>query len=339
MEKKNTYYGYLDFLRIAGAFAVVVIHVVTSAVFNAAIPITATQKLICSTIHSLMNFSVPTFIVITGFIFLGNDIAYTYKSMKKYISRIVIALIVFGFFYSILEQVFVAGSFNYRILVQSFYNIITGNLWDHLWYLYTILGIYLIIPIIKPFFITKNVWPLMISAMLLFVFNNLIPELNTYWGTEIVSVIPINNHYIFYLFAGGLLARLQPKSNCIYIAVSGIIISILLIIVKYYNNINISTEYDSLTICVLTVSNFVLVSYLFQGRSLNKFVITVSKATWGIYLLHPLFLNIQLKVFHINPFQYFPFLTVPLNCILLFIFTCWCVMLLRKLTFVQKYIL
>lgn len=339
MENKNTYYGYLDILRIVSAFAVVVIHVVTSTVFNSAIPITPTEKLFCSTIHSIMNFSVPTFIMITGFIFLGNEINYTYNSMKKYVFKIIIALILFGSFYSLLEQVFVARTFNYNMFIQTIYNIITGNLWDHLWYLYTILGMYLIIPIIKPFFITRNVKPLIVATALILICNNMIPEFNTYCGTEIISVIPLFNKYICYLFLGGLLAKTKPKISYMYLSIIGLIVAIILIIIKYYNGLDLNTEYDSLTICVLTVSFFVLISHFFKDYSPNKYLINISKATWGIYLLHPLFLNIQLKFLHINPFQFLPTVMVPLNCILLFIITYWFVKLLRSLSFVKKYIL
>lgn len=331
MEKK--YYGYLDILRILSAFAVIMIHVVTASVFTN-LNVTTGQVTVCSCIHSIMNFSIAIFLMITGFIFLGNKINYTYQNMKKYLIKIVSALICFGVFYSMLEQIFTTRTIVLNMIPRAFYDIITGNLWDHMWYLYVVIGMYFIIPIIKPVFLNNKLNTLITITAIIYLFNIVIPEFEGYTGIAINFSIPINGGFLFYVFAGGCLAKMDTDNIKISWSIFGIIGSILLIIMRYIAFIpSFFSEYNSIIISILSISVFCLCRSLFKNYIPNKVVIEVSKCTWGIYLIHPFFLNIQLKLLGINPLLILPQITIVIDAITLFAISLLASYILRKIKF------
>jgi surface polysaccharide O-acyltransferase-like enzyme len=91
--------------------------------------------------------------MITGVLFLNPEKDITLEKMlKKYVFRIVLAIILFGIPYCFMEIIFDANMvFNIGQIGVAILNAVQGKSWDHIWYLYMIAGLYLCIPLIKIF--------------------------------------------------------------------------------------------------------------------------------------------------------------------------------------------
>ena len=63
----------IDLLRVFSAIAVIIIHTVSSPVANSTVEIDALLLSNLSMIHSLMNWSVPVFFMITGYCLLKKE--------------------------------------------------------------------------------------------------------------------------------------------------------------------------------------------------------------------------------------------------------------------------
>ncbi len=101
-------------------------------------------RLLCY--KSLLEFCVPIFVMISGALFLSPGKSVTFdKVIKKYVKRIVYALVVFAFPMCTAETLFTQSGG----LICSITNWITGKSWDYMSYLYMLIGLYLLTPIIK----------------------------------------------------------------------------------------------------------------------------------------------------------------------------------------------
>ena len=75
----------------------------------------------------------------------------TYSYCLHHVLKFIKILFTVGLFYSLLEEVFIAKKFSITILGTSILNVFTGNLWDHMWFIYAIIGVYLVMPVLHSF--------------------------------------------------------------------------------------------------------------------------------------------------------------------------------------------
>ena len=101
--------------------------------------------------------AIPCFLMITGCLLLDPKKDINFNKIKKYLIRIIGALAIFGFTFCFIENIFNHGFNNIpNLLYKSFINLITGNSWSHMWYLYMLIGIYIITPILRTFVKNTN---------------------------------------------------------------------------------------------------------------------------------------------------------------------------------------
>lgn len=82
---------------------------------------------------------------------------------------------------------------------------INGNSWSHLWYLYALIGLYLILPMLKAFVNNSNEKTLLYLISVIFIFSFVIKLIDKVSGATIAFEIPITGFAIFYALAGKLL--------------------------------------------------------------------------------------------------------------------------------------
>lgn len=316
----------IDILRIISALAVIIIHVVSAPVANAIGTVPASLEQSLHLIHILMKWSVPVFFMITGYCVLSKKEC-SYKYSFSHVGKYIGVLFTVGLFYALLEQVFAFRTFNLDILKISLFNVISGNLWDHMWYVYAIIGVYLVLPVLHSFFQQgeKNIY---ILTGLLFLFTILVP---TVQGILPVGIDFPFGGYLFYVCFGGLVAKCHISKNVYGCSVICAVISVVYIILTHVTR---DFGYNSLAVAVIAMSVFLLVSKL--DIKPNEIILKVSACTWGIYLLHPFFINIILKLFKIDLLTTLPYLKLVVFLIVIAVMSYVATYILRKIPFIKK---
>ena len=197
MDKKERKSS-IDLLRVLSAFAVIVIHIVSAPVTNSNTEIDISIVNTLNTIHVLMNWAVPVFFMITGYCLLQKA-EVTYRYCFNHVAKYIGVLFSVGLSYALMELIFSAKTINAWIIVEAIKNVIVGNIWDHMWFVYEIIGIYLVMPVIHTFMQQgrKNI---LVLTSLLFVFGILLPTLEKY--VDVGINIPFGG-YLFYVCLGG----------------------------------------------------------------------------------------------------------------------------------------
>ena len=280
----------IDLLRVMATLAVITIHVSTAPLGNASPEVYSSVFLNMELIHILMQWSVPVFFMITGFCSMQKDTcsySYCFSKVLKYIG----VLFTVGLFYALLEEIFKVRTFSFTMVINALKCVISGSLWEHMWFVYSIIGIYLILPVVHCFMQQgeKNIY--ILTGLLLF-FTILSPAIGKYImiGVE----FPFTG-YLFYVCFGGMAAKCKIDKKWEYPAYFVIAVSIV------YLFINVGKElfvFKHPLVCFMAMSIFFVISR--KNISYNKYVHNIAKCTWGIYLLHPFFMNIALKLFKID---------------------------------------
>jgi surface polysaccharide O-acyltransferase-like enzyme len=254
-----------------------------------------------------MSWAVPVFLMITGVLLLKNEKTITYTvCIKKYCKRIVLALFVFGVPFSMLEIFMDSRKISVSMIADAVVNVITGKSWTHLWYLYALIGIYLILPVIKSFTDHCGRRTQGYFLIILFLFNFVIPFLNRILHITIGFEIPVSSYTVFYLVLGHYLDEEMPGllkkrwfSVCLILgcAVTTIAVNSLI-----YPEGNADLGSGSMLSAIEAVAVFSLV-YTFTFRQ-NTYIWSVDRLCFGVYLVHPVFINFTYKFLKITPLSF-----------------------------------
>ena len=139
-------FAYLDLLRIIAAFLVIVNHT-NSLVFKALTPANATWWLSVLWYY-VSKIAVPLFVMISGACLLQRRD--TYRQAFGRFFRIVLALVVFSYFYYLLRVAQGGWSWDRALrLDQFFLTVWQGRITDSFWYLYFYAGMMVMLPLLQ----------------------------------------------------------------------------------------------------------------------------------------------------------------------------------------------
>lgn len=318
----------IDLLRVMSAIAVIIIHSVTAPVANSTSIVAPSLLNTLNILHNLMKWAIPVFFMISGYCLFSKQEC-SYKYCISHVLKYIAVLFTIGLFYAVLEEVFITKSISVALIYNSILNVISGHSWVHMWFVYTIIGIYLVIPVIHCF-MQKSDENIYIFTGLLFLFNILLPAINRSGLIYIIIDFPFCG-YLFYVCFGGLVAKCKVGKLCYYLFPILGLISVIYIILFSHNQ---SFDYNSLSICILAISIFLTINNIVIKQ--NTFISKLATCTWGIYLIHPLFINIILKFLKMDLLSSMSYIKLPLFCISIFLLSYIFVCIFKKFPLIKK---
>ena len=287
----------IDILRIVSALAIIGIHIIRCPIHNSTAIAPALEANL-SMAHRLLLWAVPVFFMITGYCLMQKQDC-TYKYAFKHVRKYIAVLFTVGLFFALLELFFAQRTINFSIIKTAFLNVIVGNLWDHMWFVYSIIGIYLVVPLFHNFF-QKSKTNAEITTLLLLIFTVLLPQFKS--KLAVANDYPFVG-YLFYVCFGMLIAKTKPGKIFIPISVIGAIVSAIYLAT---NPLNEEFNYLSLGVAICAASIFTLATYIKAEK--NKTLLNLSNSTWGVYLIHTFFINIAVKVLNLDLLSSLPYL-------------------------------
>ncbi len=198
---------FLDVLRVLATCAVVLMHVLTGATDVTDASIVPEYRSLLLSVMDLVTWCVPIFLLISGYLFLNPERTLTYPVMvKKYCRRIALAILLFGVPYAASELVVAEKSFRVMMIPEALKMTLTGHTWSHMWYLYLILFLYLITPLLKKVLQILPVWSVVAVMTVIFLGSSVAPFLNKVLDVNSIPVLPDGGVYFLYYLCGYLFA-------------------------------------------------------------------------------------------------------------------------------------
>ena len=334
-----------DFLRVFAILAVIIQHY-TPAILDAEIDSFLSFEWGVANFYAcLCNFCVPVFIMISGAFLLDPSKKKTTKDLfSKNISKILILIVFWGILYGIIKHLFFSeASFTiFSIIGPLFYKRFP---WYHLWFLYLILALYLLTPLLRVY--TQHASRKNIEYLLLLFFfiscikawNFLMPNLN-------FNIIELTG-YVGYYVAGYYLSKYsftRKTTHLIYIV--GLLSFVLSFILTFVFSIKNGTrEPFFIDNIIPTTILFSYAVFLFVKNQVSQirnamFIKTIrflASYVLGVYLIHDLFIQLfRLIGFTVNSFSVIG--SIPILGITTFGLSVVSVVLIKKIPFFGKYI-
>lgn len=328
---------HLDILRIIAAFAVVMYHILISSASND-VTISSYTRSIIMAFSSTIQWHIPVFFMITGYLWLDEDKKCTFSKIVPNIKRFILVLLTFGYVYAIIERIYNFNEISLTTIIYSFIDVLKGNSWDHMWFLYATIGVYILLPILKPFFDSQPTKLICIVWGILFFFTIINPIIEYIFKYSFPIDFPITKP-AFYAFTGGMLTKIKTPSKTItQIALIVLISNTLIIFITRISNF-LDGNLLTILIYISAVSLFITIIGFFNNKKESSLIYNISICTFGIYLIHPFFINLIIKFLHIYPFKYYSIISVLSMFIVIAVLSYFITYILRKISFIRKYIL
>ncbi len=345
MEKIKEKIIWLDCLRVISTFAVIVIH--TAANLNRQFGhVEATDWWAANCWQGLSRFCVPIFFMISGVTVLGRDLPIK-EHFKKPFVRIIVPFLFWHCCY-----MFFNWYVRYKAMPMGVWDSVKfiGNQFQHyssyhFWYIYTLIGIYCILPVFNRWIKSASKFELEVMLgiwLLTFLVNN-----EGLLGGAFTINLPYNSGYLGYMLLGYYLyhqvynEQIIKKLSLFMFVFGGALVlwptfylsaSKGILDLRFYSNFSPGVLLESMGIFLM--AKYYRWEWKYKGlEGLRNFV---SVNSYGIYCAHLLGLFYLAKVgIHFHVFQ--PFLGIPIAAISCLIVCGMVVLLLKKIPF-GKYI-
>jgi surface polysaccharide O-acyltransferase-like enzyme len=317
MENKEARLYYVDLLRIIAGILVIVIHI-SDPFLNLVTIFGGKTWWIANILNSFSRISVPLFIVLSGSILISRKNICGLKTfIKMRLSKILIPLLFWLVFYTYWNSVWFKEPIDTNKLISSVLSVKIS----HLYFLVIMSGLYIITPILSVFSKNSSLiykkYLLLISlipSMFLTFTNRFFPE-----GAYIANIYTLFFGYICFYYAGDFFrTKIISKSKILLLSLFFILIGFLNAFLNYITVV-IDNSYVSILraknvnqyffeplspfMVFMTLSIFIIFSNLNFGRFLNniwvkKIIVNVSSSIFGIYLIHPLVIQLLESCLH-----------------------------------------
>lgn len=331
---------WIDILRIIGVLGVILIHI-SSNTMETFGGLTDSAHKFYIFIHYLFEFSVPLFVMISGMMFLKKKDLSFKEIFKKYVFKILLIIIVFGTGMIMMEEIFINKSFSLDLFKKIFIRLLEGDIWAHMWYLYLILGLYLITPALT--LITNNIKEkeYQIFLVILFSLTILLSTVESAFKLKIALNMINLSGYIFYYFYGHYLYKYSVSKRFKYINYVLAFISIIYTIYRActYNSLDYDYSYTTIVPCILASSVILFMKDRDIKLRINDFINSIGLCSLGIYIIHQFFINIIYKVVKFDLIVTYPYIGMIIYLIIIFFLSYGTTYLLRKIKIIRENLL
>ena len=291
---------WIELLRILACFCVILLHI-SSIGWNYA-GINSDKWIYYEVLNALSRIGVCIFVMISGSLFLGNKRGSSIETMRKYILKILRLIGVWSIAYFMLRLIIKDTTITN---ISDFFNQILYRYY-HLWYLWMILGLYIITPILHKVVSDEKMCRYLLLLCMIVCW---IPEMITIVPTwsEFVRIIFQDKMYLFlpmgytgYYIMGYYLCNYRIKKKWI-LMVTGTLGVIYGVVGGYlyarYIGAPSQITYNNLTLGTVCYSAMIfnyfrekLSGINFSGKVKN-IIYTLGDSTLGIYLMHVVFVR------------------------------------------------
>ena len=341
---------YLEKLRVITMLLVVYVH--SCGVAFSQYRETAFQSgeaMFLFTLRNMCFSSVPIFFMISGSLFLNPNYKLTLdKLLKKHILKYVMVTVIFGWGYALLDMVYSnrSAGFSFRMLWDSFLNMLQGNSATHMWYMYELVGVMLFLPVIKAIVNGCEKRTQYYLGIVFFIFMIVIPSLNSAFDIKIGFTLPLSSVFVLFMLIGHWLSEITLNRRKAVLAISVIVVLGSFVSSAYdayrvvFQDLDpVSNKYYSPVVFFRAIAIFLIFRLCFDKKNklfcVYKFIAPYS---FGVYLIHVLWIQVIVRFMHINPFTgvfVLKILLIWIMAVVLSVLTC---MIMKKIPLVKKLI-
>lgn len=292
--------------------------------------------------RAIIRVSVPLFIMISGYLLLDREEP-IFLFYKKRARRIIPPFL----FYFLLYYTAISLFFNKPIGIDTLISFFDDGGTGHMWYLFTLIGIYSFMPFTRLIFKNSTSHEKIVFIIFWFFVTSFAPTLDNYFESSYDFTVKFGMYQFFgyfgYTFLGacGKLIHVGPRERKIWLSI-WFICTILVMLITYIASYSHGAPYSvfiermSPFVVLATISAFFALKDIRLGKYL-PIIMEVSKHSFGIYLIHVLVLTV-LKRAYINGQYGLSWVTHPLAGALALLISFFIIKHCKKIPYVRRII-
>lgn len=342
---------YYDIIRIAACLLVITVHVSSNQLYSFS-PKSFDYQV--SQFYNTLSISAPAmFFMLSGALFLNldaKDIPIK-KLWGKYILRMVVSYVFWSYLYTFLIWL-PYYSFSFETVKAYILEFFNGVPMYHMWFIPALISIYMVLPFLKPAFADKQRCKYylclftVIQIVIPTVFKFDLPHENLFQVlyTKIPYLLCIG--YVGYFILGYFLSTEEfGKKMRIVIYALGIMSLMAAVGIDGYLSARQNTavlmfnDLFSLNSFLVVTAVFVAFRYIpWKTNKVTKAASKLSKLTFGIYLIHPLFMQM---IFEHCPYllEFSAIVWIPAIAVATFLCSAIVIWIISKIPIVNKYLI
>lgn len=298
---------YIDYLRIIATIAVIILHVVSQNLGK--VPVSYVAWKVLNVTNCAVRWAVPVFVMISGAMFLESEKPLDIKHFYgRKVGRLITAFLFWAFVYA-LDKFFCGADM--EMVAGTF---IQGNY--HLWFLYMLLGLYILVPLLRKITETKLMTEYFLAVG--FVFTFLIPQAVEFLSKVDYPIIQllVRNFsivftlmefhftlgYVYYFVLGFYLFKYEIPVLFQWLGyILGMAGFLGTAVLTDWYSVRIGKASTlflssfSVNVLMMAVGVFLIAKYLLSGKQAEgrvlKGILNASQYSFGIYLVHVLILE------------------------------------------------
>jgi surface polysaccharide O-acyltransferase-like enzyme len=329
---------WVNFMRLVGAFLVVLAHV---DVWGGG-PDWA-QKIF----YTLSRNGVPLFFLMSGYLLLSKQ-EDTWTFFKKRASRILIPFLFWSIFYdAVVSNSFAETGITLDAILKMFIRILRGPRAPHLWFFYSLIGLYFFTPILRLFIAKAKNSDILYYIALWFIITPVMFILGEFTPIRNGFELYYAAGYVGYFLLGYYLGGLETTPRLLWLALGLVIAGYAFTFAVFafdlppQNNELPFRSYPSLNIILMAIGAFLLLKAAGERIPgwLARLSALVSPASFGIYLIHSVILTLMVagwEALGYQPAAGFSLWVIPLVALIAFLLSWMTTAILRKIPILRS---
>lgn len=337
----ESHYFELDVLRVFAVFMVVVIHVSAPILYSFGdVPISA--WMLANFYDSLSRMSVPLFFLASGYLILGKSDAGP-EFYRKRLIKVLVPLLAWSILYFLwMHKEYLSGQYPaFEVISSLLKAVYMGPVVFHLWFLYALIGIYLVAPILRIYVHSSKNTDLIYFIFLWLLAGPLLSILVKIVGRPSdPAEIPVVSGYVGYFVLGYALRRFDFSRKTVWLIGVMVMSIVITFLGTYYlswksNQFNeYFYDYLSLNVVVMSSSAFILILNWTWAKKSRPLIQALSSLSFGIYLIHIFILEVFRRGefgFKLHGFTASPLYMIPVTSLTVFIVSALVIAIIRKI--------
>jgi len=298
---------YFDWLRGAATYAVVVLHMFNKMLTDHGVAELGVPMVLTWTELQLVltRWAVPIFLMITGALLLDPSRRIGWPKIGRYVARMVAVLLVFCPVYTCMS----ARAVTLAAIIEGLGKALTQDSWDHLWYVYALIGLYALTPILSEYVRSASRQLQRTTLLVLAIPTLVVPTINFATGTQLVTFVWVTSSLFYYLLGSYAhrYLRLDGRTSLLGLAALAVgIVGIAVIVTTQHRYPKWLIRPESPLVALWSLFVFLAAKAHLDGRPAPKPLAFASNHSLGIYLLHPLTLIVLYRRLWWMPYQTLP---------------------------------
>lgn len=348
----NKHYYYIDTLKVLACIAVIFLHTSAGLIYSFKI-IDHSWWWYANIVDSITRFGVPIFLLVSGLLILDPQKEESLSEyFRKRIKKVIIPFIAWSFIYILWKSKMILISNPFVISWKlEIINILQGQNYYHLGFLYYLIGFYLAAPILRIYIKNAPIQNIHYFIILWLIANPIFSLLIKFLNLNIYNSLQLVLGYVGYFVLGYLLSQYEfnfKKRLYFYIlGFIGIFITLFGTYCLILQNGGILDEYfyEYLSLNVIMVSSAIFIFFrsidwktIFEKNiRLSSIISNISSASLGIYLIHPIILEILAYLGITGSFIH-PLIGIPFTGFLIFLISYLIILVLKRMPLIKIFV-